>query len=94
MDKYTTNPVSYDASAVLGIAREPTMREHVLIEQDWRRMLNQFRPGYVDATARQTKAFQRSRCITCPADLLRMVLAYALCDYFENVTFVEMADLW
>lgn len=86
MHEYTTNSASHDASPALGIDREPTEQERVLMEQDWRRMLNQFAPGYLDATARQTKAFQRARCITCPADLLRMVLAYALCDYSLRLT--------
>jgi hypothetical protein len=52
------------------------------VGKDWEQIIACM-PGEIDleATARQTKALQRRREIKSGADLLRMVLAYAICDW-------------
>jgi hypothetical protein len=52
-----------------------------IVGEDWEQIIACI-PGEIDleATAQQTKALQRRREIKSGADLLRMVLAYAICN--------------
>jgi len=51
-----------------------------LIDQDWERVL-QLLPADLEDGARRTKALQRRREVRSAPDLLRMVCAYAWCDW-------------
>lgn len=51
-----------------------------LVEGDWEEVMP-FLPPDLDATARATKALVRRREVRCAADLLRIALAYAVCDW-------------
>jgi hypothetical protein len=51
-----------------------------LVEQDWDRVV-QMLPADIEATARAAQALQRRREVRSAQDLLRMVFAYAWCDW-------------
>jgi hypothetical protein len=51
-----------------------------MISDDWARMSARI-PVEVEALAWETKALQRRREVKSPLDLLRMVLAYSVCDW-------------
>lgn len=53
---------------------------HPLIQKDWEMMSKQI-PVDIDALARETKVQQRKREVKSPLDLLRLVLAYSICDW-------------
>ena len=53
---------------------------HPLVSDDWKQMIAQL-PVEIEAWARETKALQRKREVKSGSDLLRMVLAYSVCDW-------------
>jgi len=53
---------------------------HSLIQNDWEVMSKRI-PVDIDALARETKVQQRRREVKSPLDLLRLVLAYSICDW-------------
>jgi len=53
---------------------------HPSVEGDWHRVLPLI-PVELEATAQDSKALERRREVRGAADLLRLVLAYALCDW-------------
>lgn len=53
---------------------------HRLVDEDWARVL-ELMPMDLEDTARDTKALVRRRGVRSPSDLLRLVLAYVLCDW-------------
>ena len=53
---------------------------HSLVSDDWMQMCARL-PVDVEALARETKALQRKRKVKSGFDLLRIVLAYSLCDW-------------
>lgn len=53
---------------------------HPVIGQEWDQVVNML-PIDLDETARADQAFQRQREVHSATDLLRLVLAYALCDW-------------
>lgn len=60
-------------------------RVQSLTEQDWERVVD-FMPLDLEASARAEKALQRRRKVRSAADLLRMVLSYALGDLSLRLT--------
>ena len=52
---------------------------HPLLDDDWAQMSARI-PVEIEALARETKALQRKREIKSAQDLLRLVLAYSVCD--------------
>jgi hypothetical protein len=55
------------------------MARESLSSRDWDEIIARLGgAAALDESARQTKAFLRPRCISCAADLLRLVLAYCL----------------
>jgi len=60
-------------------------RVHSLVEQDWERVVD-LMPLDLEASARAEKALQRERKVRSGADLLRMVLNYALGDLSLRLT--------
>lgn len=61
------------------------LRAHTLVDQEWGQVLSLV-PVDLEATARAEKAFQRRREVRSADDLLRLVLAYALCDWSLRLT--------
>jgi len=55
-----------------------------LVDGDWAQMSARI-PADVDALARETKALQRKREVKSGLDLLRLVLAYSVCDWSLRV---------
>ena len=55
-------------------------RSHPLIDEEWAEALRAI-PVDLDKTAREAKALQRRREIRQATDLLRLVLAYCVCDW-------------
>lgn len=53
---------------------------HSLIQDDWEVMSNRLAVD-IDSLARETKVLQRRREVKSPLDLLRLVLAYSICDW-------------
>jgi hypothetical protein len=53
---------------------------HPLVSRDWEARSSQI-PVDIDTLAKETKALQRKRQVKAPADLLRLVLAYSICDW-------------
>ena len=53
---------------------------HPLVSDDWIQMIARL-PGKIEAWARETKALQRKREVKSGSDLLRLVLAYSVCDW-------------
>ena len=69
------------------MARHVTWRDltavppsHPLLDEEWERTLQTI-PVDLEETAKETKALQRRREIKSAADLLRLVLAYSVCDW-------------
>lgn len=56
------------------------MEERALVEEEWR-WVEGLLPGDLERTAIDRLAIRRRREITCASDLLRLVLAYAVCDF-------------
>ncbi len=57
---------------------------HQLIDNDWEDMCAQI-PVDVEGLAQETKALQRKREVKSVPDLLRLVLAYSMCDWSLRV---------
>lgn len=53
---------------------------HPLVGDEWSQACSRI-PVDVEALARETKAMQRKREVKSALDLLRMVLAYSVCDW-------------
>ena len=56
------------------------LQEHPLIDEDWQEALSSI-PVDLEKTARETKALQRRREVKTADDLLRLALAYSVCDW-------------
>ena len=56
------------------------LQSHPLIDEDWEEVLSSI-PVDLEQTAQETKALQRRREVKTASDLLRLVLAYSLCDW-------------
>ena len=56
------------------------LQEHPLIDEDWQEALSVI-PVDLEKTARETKALQRRREVKTADDLLRLALAYSVCDW-------------
>lgn len=56
------------------------LQAHPLVGKDWEKTVGCI-PVDLESTAHQTKALQRCREVRAAADLLRLVLAYSLCDW-------------
>ena len=61
---------------------------HPLVDEEWAEALRVI-PVDLDRTARETKALQRCREIRQATDLLRLVLAYCVCDWS-----LRLVGLW
>jgi len=61
---------------------------HSLLEEEWAETLQTI-PVDLEETARETKALQRRREIKTATDLLRLVLAYSVCDWS-----LRLVGLW
>jgi hypothetical protein len=53
---------------------------HPLVDDDWQQMSSRI-PVDIETLARETKALQRKREVKSALDLLRLVLAYSVCDW-------------
>lgn len=53
---------------------------HPMVDEDWQALSNRI-PVDIDTLARETKALQRRREVKSALDLLRLVLAYSVCDW-------------
>lgn len=53
---------------------------HLLVSSDWGTVSSRI-PVDIDAFAKETMALQRRREVKSPMDLLRLVLAYSICDW-------------
>ena len=60
--------------------REAVANCHSLVSDEWTEMSRRI-PVDVEALAQETKALQRKRKVRSATDLLRMVLAYSVCDW-------------
>ncbi len=56
------------------------LQSHPLVDKDWEEVLSII-PVDLEQSARESKALQRRREIKRASDLLRLVLAYSLCDW-------------
>ena len=70
---------------------------HSLVSDEWTEMSKRI-PVDVEALAQEAKALQRKRKVKSGTDLLRMVLAYSLCDWSLRLvgiwaTVIGLADL-
>jgi len=63
-----------------GMNEQKELRVPALVDQEWGQVLSLV-PVDLEATARAEKAFQRRREVRSADDLLRLVLAYSLCDW-------------
>lgn len=54
---------------------------HPLVDEDWSHVLELMPPTDLEASARDAGALVRRREVRAASDLLRLVLAYALCDW-------------
>lgn len=63
-----------------GMNARKRRQEYPHIKQDWEETIGLI-PVDLESTAREAKALQRCRKIGNAADLLRLVLAYAVCDW-------------
>ncbi len=71
-----------DTQGVLRGTEEPQVIEtgQPLLDADWERARGRI-PVDVDRLARETRALVRKRKIQSGGDLLRLLLAYSLCDW-------------
>jgi len=53
---------------------------HLLVSSDWGTVSSRI-PVDIDTLAKETKALRRKREVKSPLDLLRLVLAYSICDW-------------
>jgi hypothetical protein len=69
-------------------AKEAIERGDTLVGDDWTRMSERI-PVDIESLAQETKALQRKRKVKSAMDLLRMVLAYSVCDWS-----LRMVGMW
>jgi hypothetical protein len=56
------------------------LQSHPMIDEDWEEVLSII-PVDLEKSAQETKALQRRREVRTASDLLRLILAYSLCDW-------------
>lgn len=70
-----------ESSTKLALGKNPSCQEPVsLVAEEWEAAAAVL-PADLDASARASRALVRRRGIRCALDLLRIVLAYAVCDW-------------
>lgn len=62
-----------------------------LVDEDWAEALSVI-PIDLEETTQETKALQRRREIKTAADLLRLVLAYSVCDWSLRLEPISLLD--